>query len=76
MTNIPEEQVTYIHRVKAPKPSASGVCFYLVVILQFPHLVFMFNKIIWSLGAEVIPFLFLPQGQDITSMHNRNKAHL
>lgn len=54
MTDIPEEKVTGMHKIKKPKLSARGVCFNLVVILQFSHLLFVFNKIIWLCRAEVI----------------------
>lgn len=42
----------------------SGICFYLVIILQFSHLGFffsMFNKIIWSLGQR-LHLLIRPKG--------------
>lgn len=38
-------------QVKKPKLSASGICFSLVLMLQFSHLLLMFKKIIWCLRA-------------------------
>lgn len=39
------------HKVKKPKPSASGICFSLVLILRFSQLLLMFKKIIRCLRA-------------------------